>query len=172
MKHCECEGCNEQGAICCCYIIEYRCYVNTMPIRSDLHFCSISCRTTLTSLFGLCTVRWRGLAFAHRKYILLIERWTPACNNIVSRIDDIDHLINSFSLAPNSSSGCFFFYSSFISLYVYSSSCLPCAKKSSAVEAYRMFANRFEWISMQGTKKNISNNTVLAVNEKNQPYRI
>lgn len=91
--------------------VEYRCYVNTMPIRSirlTIWFTFLLiflCRYWSRSL--LCAHRsMEWLAFPPRKHFNGMSAWARsrnlcACNNIVSRIDDnTDHLINSFSHRP------------------------------------------------------------------------
>lgn len=91
--------------------VEYRCYVNTMPIRSirlTIWFTFLLiflCR--YWSRLLLCAHRsMEWLAFPPRKHFNGMSAWARsrnlcACNNIVSRIDDdTDHLINSFSHRP------------------------------------------------------------------------
>lgn len=73
----------------------------------------------MSSFDAVCTVQWRGLAFLVRKFSNGMEWNEHACNNIVSHIDDIDHLINSFSPTQNSSSrGLLFYFRLHPSVYI------------------------------------------------------
>lgn len=75
--------------------VKCRCYINTMLIRSmsnNMIYIFAQFLANVVATDGCWPYRFNEM-----------KKYARTCNNNVSRIADIDHLINSFSLAPDSS---------------------------------------------------------------------